>query len=302
VPAAGPEYARDAAFGYTSSNLRAWVSEKHGGEIAPGDVATITLSNLRLGGPEAIARQLDGVRGGQVCIVNAATYRDLEVFVAGLLAAEAAGQHFLYRTAASFVRVRAGLPPRALLAAADLPLHGTGRGGLVVVGSYIQKSTQQAEAAAALPGVRSVELRVDRLLAPAGRASEVQRVAAHVDRAISDGQDALVYTSRQLVTDADREKSLQIGQAVSSALVDVVRALSTRPAWVIAKGGITSSDVATRGLGVTRALVLGQALPGVPIWYTGGESRWPDLVYVVFPGNVGGPDALARMIQILRQG
>ena len=38
----------------------------------------------------------------------------MEVFVRGLLAAEAAGKRFLYRTAASFVQVRAGIEPRSL--------------------------------------------------------------------------------------------------------------------------------------------------------------------------------------------
>lgn len=84
-----------------------------------------------------------------------------------------------------------------------------------------------------------------------------------------------------------------IGRAVSDALVEIVRALAIRPRFVIAKGGITSSDVATRGLGVRRALVRGQILPGVPVWRLGAEARWPELDYVVFPGNVGDAGALA---------
>lgn len=35
--------------------------------------------------------------------------------------------------------------------------------------------------------------------------------------------------------------------AVSEALVDVVRLLRVRPRFLIAKGGITSNDVATKG-------------------------------------------------------
>jgi uncharacterized protein YgbK (DUF1537 family) len=69
---------------------------------------------------------------------------------------------------------------------------------------------------------------------------------------------------------------------------------------VLAKGGITSSDVATKGLSVKRAMVLGQLLPGVPVWKLGPESRYPDLIYVVFPGNVGGPDALAEAAEKLK--
>jgi uncharacterized protein YgbK (DUF1537 family) len=68
---------------------------------------------------------------------------------------------------------------------------------------------------------------------------------------------------------------------------------------LIAKGGITASDVATKGLNVKRALVLGQILPGVPVWQLGPESRYAGIPYVVFPGNVGGDDALAVTVQAL---
>jgi hypothetical protein len=37
----------------------------------------------------------------------------------------------------------------------------------------------------------------------------------------------------------------------------------------------------------------------VPVWELGREARWPGLAYVVFPGNVGGPDALADLVTSL---
>jgi uncharacterized protein YgbK (DUF1537 family) len=79
-----------------------------------------------------------------------------------------------------------------------------------------------------------------------------------------------------------------------------VRSIGPTPRYLIAKGGITSSDVATQALGVQRAWVLGQIVPGIPVWRLGAESRFPGLPYVVFPGNVGTDDSLAEAIQILR--
>ena len=78
------------------------------------------------------------------------------------------------------------------------------------------------------------------------------------------------------------------------------RRLEVRPRYLIAKGGITSSDLATKGLGVKRARVLGQILPGVPVWELGPETKFPGLPYVVFPGNVGGPEALQDAVQKLK--
>ena len=109
------------------------------------------------------------------------------------------------------------------------------------------------------------------------------------------GHDVVLYTSRTLVTGRDAASSLAIGQQVSSALVAIVAGLSVTPRFLVAKGGITSSDLATQALQVRRAMVLGQLVPGVPVWRTGPESRLPGLTYVVFPGNVGGSDALVQV-------
>jgi uncharacterized protein YgbK (DUF1537 family) len=314
IPAAETEYARDATFGYTHSNLRDWVCEKHAGAPTRNGVTTISLNDIRTGGPGAVSTKLMalGVKpNGQtasleiprnVCIVNAVSYRDLEVVVAGLLQAECAGKRFLYRTAASFVRVRGGIAPRPLLTHADLglsprPCHG----GLVIVGSHVQTTTRQVEAALALPGIRKVEVSVPALLDDKSREGEISRAVGRIERLIEKGQDALVCTSRELITATADLDNLAVGRRTSRSLVEIVRSIDTRPAWIIAKGGITSSDVATEGLGVQRVEVLGQAVPGVPVWRTGPESRWPHGVYVVFPGNVGDDQAVARMIAILRQ-
>ena len=86
---------------------------------------------------------------------------------------------------------------------------------------------------------------------------------------------------------------------ISQALTSIVKDLSVRPGFLVAKGGITSSDVGIRALGVRRAWVLGQAAPGVPVWRTGEESKFPGLSYVIFPGNVGGVSTLREIVQTL---
>ena len=105
VPAAETEFARDSAFGYRSSNLRRWVEEKTNGHVSPEDVISISIEDIRRVGPEQVTNRLMELTAGGICVVNAASYRDLDVFVVGLLNAEAQGKRFLYRTAASFVQV-----------------------------------------------------------------------------------------------------------------------------------------------------------------------------------------------------
>lgn len=45
---------------------------------------------------------------------------------------------------------------------------------------------------------------------------------------------------------------------------------------------------------------MGQILPGVPVWSMANDSRWPGLPLVVFPGNVGGKEALSEAMVKVR--
>jgi uncharacterized protein YgbK (DUF1537 family) len=299
IPAGETDFARDATFGYRASNLREWVAEQTGGRVPAAQVAAISIETIRRAGPDGVADQLAELHSGGVCVINAAGERDLAVAALGMLQAEARGKRFLYRTAASIVPLRAGILPRPLLTRADLDLPAAG-GGLIVIGSYVSKTSGQIAALLEQPGVASVEVSVGALLADADWDREIARVAQAADQRLRAGQDIAIFTSRQLVNGADADSSLAIGRRVSDGLVAIVRAISTRPRYLLAKGGITSSDTATRGLDVRRALVLGQILPGVPVWRLGPESRYPEMIYIVFPGNVGGPGALAEVVAALR--
>jgi uncharacterized protein YgbK (DUF1537 family) len=141
------------------------------------------------------------------------------------------------------------------------------------------------------------------LLNDGERDEEESRVTAGVNRALP-GSDVIVYTSRQLVGAEGGRQNLDIGRIVSDALVEIVRRLDRDLPlrFVVAKGGITSSDIGTRGLDVRRAEVAGTMLPGmVPVWILPQDSAFPGIPYVIFPGNVGNEDSLAEVIRILRR-
>lgn len=296
MPAAQTPFAQDAVFGYRSSNLREWVVEKSRGRISLAEVTSLSLADIRQRGPQALAEQLLRLRDGQVCIANCASQRDLEVVVLAAMLAEARGGRTIYRTGASFVATRMGLEPRPLLTGRDLVKAGNA-GGLVVVGSYVPKTTEQLAHLLEHGDLARVELSVGAVQSEPSATSAIAAAAQQVDDFLRAGRDVVLFTSRQLVTGGDAGESLRIGQRVSGALVEIVGRLTTSPRFFIAKGGITSSDLATRALGVRRAIVRGQILPGIPVWQLGPESCFPGLNYIVFPGNVGGASALLDVVQ-----
>ncbi len=300
VPVGQTAFARDPVFGYRASNLRAWVEEKTQGRVPAADVRSISLDEIRIGGPNKIRERLNDLQSADICVVNAATQRDLETFVLGALLAEARGGRFLYRTAASFVAARAGIAPRALLTARELGL--TGRGGLIVVGSHVEKTTAQLRRLLAERQVCALLVEVEKLLASSARELEISQIADRANAALTAGAEVVIHTSRELVIGTTANENLTLARAISDGLVAIVRQISAKPRYILAKGGITSSDLATKALGVERAIVAGQLLPGVPVWRLEAPARWPDLLYIVFPGNVGDDGALVQAVALLADG
>jgi uncharacterized protein YgbK (DUF1537 family) len=303
LPAGETEFASDATFGYAASDLREFVAEKSGGTIAPGEVLSITLDDIRHGGPQRVADILTGVTGGAFVVVNAVEYADLDVVVLGLLEAQAAGKSFLYRSGPSFVQALAGLDPRDPLQASEIwPAGQPGGHGLVVVGSHVGLTSRQVAVAQERGGLTEVELDVVAIADSAQRDAHVADVTRLVVSALEHA-DVLVFTSRSLLRGMDAVASLEIARQVSTAVIEVVRgALAAEPAWVIAKGGITSHDVAVRGLGIRRATVLGQLFPGLVSVLRPIDAA-PEVVgtpYVVFAGNVGDETTLADVIDLFR--
>lgn len=300
TPVGESPYARDATFGYRSSNLKEWVEEKTNGRVTSGEVQSISLEEIRVGGPVTVQKHLLDLPKGNICIVNATSLRDLEVLTLSILQAEKQGRQFIYRTGPSFVPVRIGMQPYPLLTHDQLPLETSKAGGLIVVGSYVPNTSRQVEFLRQQDLVCSLEVNVEDLIATERRDMEIHRIAQVVNQKLSEGEDILVFTSRTLISAEDAHKSLLIGQSVSSGMIQILREITVRPRYVLAKGGITSSDVATEWLGVRRAMVLGQLARGISVWQLGPESRYNGMMYIVFPGNVGKPEGLAEVVSIMK--
>jgi len=317
IPVSHSEFAKDASFGYRNSDLRDWVEEKTAGRIPREEVATITLTDIRVGGPERVYEILADLRNGQPVVVDTAEDADQQVVVLALLRAEAAGKNFIYRIGPSFVRARTGqraTPPadpdrlREIFARrptdSDETRPATAH-GLIAVGSHVGLTTRQLDRLRDRGKIIEVELDVPTLLEDSARdrhVTDVARQAAKTLRNNDADSDIVIRTSRTLVTGNDAVSSLVIARTVSAALVGTVREIvsQVRPAFVLAKGGITSSDTATEGLGIRRAWCRGTMLPGIiSLWepVTGPAQGIP---YIVFAGNVGDDDALAAVIDTLR--
>lgn len=297
VPAHETESARDPDFGFAHGDLREWVQEKTGGRIPADRVRCISIDLLRREGPGGVTALLEQARDGIPIVANAACDEDLEVLALGVQEAEARGKRFIYRTSASFVKVRGGVEDRPLLTRAEM---GVGPGaGLVIAGSYVARTTAQIDALAKSGKITPIEISVPLLVAEGSHDAEVERVSRAAGAAMAGGAHVLVFTTR---TRQSARDFLAAGRRVMAGLCGVVSSIGDRPGFVVAKGGITSIALARTALGCSEAEVLGQVLKGVPVWRLGAGSKWNDVPYVVFPGNVGEETSLLEVVDLLSGG
>lgn len=237
VPAADTQFAKDATFGYTNSNLKDWVVEKSKGFISKNRVQSVSIETIRQGGVEAVKKELTKAIRGAVVIINAAATEDIDVVILAILELAETGKKLLYRTGAAFVSSRLGIEQIPPITAEQLSLSGS-VGGLITAGSYVPKTTSQLEVLRDKCGEKltAIVLDVPKLLASEqSDKDEISQAVSLAEKEISRGQDVLVMTSRELITGDDEAKSLDIGSTVAEALVSFLTNLKTKPRYIIAK-------------------------------------------------------------------
>lgn len=302
VPVGETEFAKDATFGFTSSALADWVEEKSHGQIPASSVIHIDLTALRTEG-EAVPL-LQSAKNGAIVVVDIVTEEDLRLLSLSLIEAEAAGSTFVYRVGPPFVRARIGQDVREPLTVREVEdsRRGTAsaRGGLIVVGSHVDLTTRQLNVLRDKQHPAEFEIEVAKVVDADHRDQHLAAIAQQAADALNAG-NVVVRTSRTLVTGKDRDDSLDISRRVSAAVVEVVQRVlhANPPRFVVAKGGITSSDVASKGLGIRHAMVIGPMLPGIVSLWSGQDGPAAGIPYVVFAGNVGNEESLAAVVNTL---
>ncbi|MFW5742474.1 MAG: four-carbon acid sugar kinase family protein [Spirochaetota bacterium] len=294
TPAHETEFARDSVFGYSTAYLPAYVEEKTGGRIAAAKVELFDPSE-----PDGrVLERLRSMSGNACGAISAASQAELDRLASLLLQVAGEGRRFLFRSAASLLTSLADLPPQPVAPEEMARYVPDGRAGLVLVGSHVPMSTRQLERlidarGASAPrrgGLVHIELDVGRL--PDSDGSLTGEIASGVREAHATGVDVLLSTSREERTFDTAEERLAFGLEISRVLMTIVRHAPATLGFILSKGGITSNDVLSTGLGLRTARVAGQIHPGCSVVLTPPEHRHGSIPVVIFPGNVGDEESL----------
>jgi uncharacterized protein YgbK (DUF1537 family) len=292
TPVHKTEFARDSVFAYNHSYLPDYVAEKTEGNIPADRVVQFLLAEVRSGSLERLMQ----LERNRCCVVDGEQQSDFDRFAADVLAAVGQGKKFLFRSGASILTSLAQLGPQPIPATEMSKYVRNGKPGAIIVGSHVQKTTDQLTHLLATPGIVGVEIDISQLVGENAtvRAGLLASIVDRVNSIHTAGDTPAIYTSRQELAFNSTQARLQFGEAVSALLMDVIRALPADIGFLISKGGITSNDTLSKGLALTTARSIGQILPGCSAIVTPpNHPQFPNLPVVLFPGNVGDANALA---------
>lgn len=278
VPADETEYAADPVFGFTHGRLVDYVREKSGRRGVH-----VPLDAVRGGGLTAVLRDADA---GDVILPDVVDDNDIQAIATAITDAQQAGRNIVVRCAAPLAAALAGVTSSGLLAR---PLVQHPQRTLLVCGSHTIGATRQLEPVIATWGEPA-------LIDTSAALQNSSRAGADAAAAASNQLDArglAILTSERVRS--TEHNTLEHGSRIMEALTAAVRTVIGTVDVVIAKGGITSADVARVGIGARSARVLGQVLAGISVWdLTAADGH--RVLYVVVPGNVGGPDTLTTVL------
>lgn len=296
IPANETPFAKDNTFGYENSNLVDWIVEKYEGKIDKNAIESLSLDFLRTQSTAAILKKIESPKKSHI-VVNATSYSDLEAVALAVLKSK---ETFLLRTSASFVNAITGIEAKDCLSKEEILTNQKTGGSLIVIGSYVPKTTAQLAVLKEHSKAIFLELDVSNVKNDALFQEDIHQLSKKVNQYLQENKDVVFHTSRTIIKGATKAESLAIVNRVSNGVISIIKQLNIKPKYIVAKGGITSSDVATKGLNVQRAHVLGQALKGVPVWKLGNETKFPNMPYIIFPGNVGDNQALNQLTKLLK--
>ena len=290
IPVHETEFARDSVFGYSHSYLPDYVEEKTDGRIKASQVERFTLQDVR---GDSLPRLL-ALQGNVCCVVDGETQDDLNYFCRQLMQAAQQGKRFLFRSAASLLTALAELPPQPVAAEAMHAYVRDNMAGAVIVGSHVKTTTQQLNQLLQQDGVTGIEVDVAKISAQ--RALLLEEIIAATEDCHAKKITPVIYTSRTECQFNDLQSRLSFGEQVSAFLMDVVRNLPVTTGFLISKGGITSNDVLSNGLALRTSRVVGQIHAGCSVVRCpDNHPRYPRMPVVIFPGNVGNEQALAKV-------
>ncbi|NJN72050.1 MAG: four-carbon acid sugar kinase family protein [Limnothrix sp. RL_2_0] len=298
TPVHATEFAKDSVFGFKDSFLPRYIAEKTKGAIAAAEVEIIE--------PRATGNDfsvyLQALQHNRQVVINGETQADFDQIVPSLFAAVAQGKKFLFRSAASLLTSFASLAPQPIPAIAMGHYCHSSQPGIILVGSHVQKTSDQLTQLLNLETVQGVELDIYQCQPNGDRPQYLATISAKIQQIFQANKTPVLFTTRKFVAHTSSEQAIAYGQNISDSFNFVIRHLPTDIRFIISKGGNTTNALLRQALKLQTVRLLGQIMPGCCLVQTEAtHPLFPKLPIVLFPGNVGDRHTLATVYHRLQK-
>lgn len=236
--------------------------------------------------PDDLPEKLAQLPASSTALVKATSLGELHLLSLALLKSP---RRFLIRATPTFVQALAGIVTRPSLDPWQLQdLDPNPHGGLIIIGPspsgtaaplnhLLKNATDLVAIKLSIPDILNATFQLPNSI-------------ASIQDALRSGQSVALFTS------PDQNKDPAVSKLVIETFVALVEKITVRPSFFLVQDGTTASAIAIRALGIKQAMVLGQILPGVPVWTTGSATRHPGLAYLIAPGDLEREDLLTQAV------
>ncbi|WP_320666824.1 four-carbon acid sugar kinase family protein [Prochlorococcus sp. MIT 1307] len=309
------EFARDKAFGYSTSDLDLWLQEKSRGKIVAQNVDRLNFASLdaAINSKTGLKNLIDfllALSGNRPVVVDAQHPSQLEVL--GKVVRTLIGRkRFLFRSAASLINGLSNLPGKTHNAEefASLRLKessGDLKPGLVMVGSHVRLADEQLELLLKQDCCEGIEFPAKQIasvflgdLADTLLSDFETEVLYKLNLILASRKTPVIYTTRGEIYFSSIEARINFGNFLAEFMASVVKKVIIKLGYVISKGGVTTHTFLEKGLNLASVELKGQLLPGLSVVCATDYSLAEGLPIVTFPGNLGFKDTLLSAWQLM---
>ncbi|AFY40347.1 hypothetical protein Lepto7376_4233 [[Leptolyngbya] sp. PCC 7376] len=284
TPVHETEFAKDRVFGFKDSFLPNYIAEKTNGAIAAKDVDILE--------PQQSSKNVDdyllGLSNNKQVVLSATTQQDFDQLVNPLQAATNKGKKFLFRSAASLLTSLANVGKQPVPAEKMATYRQSKKNGIIFVGSYVQKTTDQLTELLQLDDVRGIEIDIYACQNADQRKKLVTAITTQLETLFAKNITPVLFTQRTFQTQKTASEQMIFGQNINQCFQEILLLLPPDLGFIISKGGNTTNQLLSRGLALKTVQLLGQILPGCCLVKTSdSHPKFSNLPIVLFPGNVG---------------
>ena len=313
IPAHKTIFAKDKIFGYDSNNIKEILYKKSKSRIKLDDIKNLDLSdinNLQFTANDPIFLKIKNLNNNAQIIVDAKNYIHLNKFCL-LINKLSFEKKFLFRTAASFISAisRIGENPKSKTYYSKLrrkDKNNTYLRGLIVVGSHVETSSLQIKNLLKFTKYKPVEINVQDFyqLLKFNDGEKLIKVlknnlVSQIRNLINKQFTPVLFTSRKEISCKSEYEEFQFKKILSLFIAEIIHELRHEIGYLVSKGGITSNVILSEGFKADIVYLEGQIMTGISVLNVNLTKINTYIPVITFPGNIGNPDTLKKVLDIL---